>query len=141
MSRSSPCTGSPCESFRLGHNVHWIQATHAGREPATWRWGVVTAVGEGGYVATVRYPSGQEAELWRHAALPLGSHLLGCAVCTSEHWSLLEVAGTWISVHVLDGSTPVRPVDAAGSEAEGAITDVRLGIAEPTARAKERCTR
>lgn len=79
-----------CDSYRPGHDVHWIQARKSWEEPGLVEEGVVTQVGEG--IVTVQI--GPEVRRYRNHDTARFERILrrrGMNVIIQERWRLLKV--------------------------------------------------
>ena len=128
LSECSTDAAGRCQSYRPGHNTHWIHAKHVGRTPWGWRDGVVTDVR--GLVVAVRYLiEDHDVRLWHHEDLfPEVRH--GDPVRVHERYYVLGGAFGWLNVVVSGGLGAVpEPADpsAWAAEVTGGVQDMGTG--------------
>ena len=131
MSQLEPCNpAGACQSYRSGHNTHWIHAKHVGQTPWGWRDGLV--VGLEGHWVTVDYlESDRRLRLWHHVPLA-GEVCAGDPVRVHEQYRILGGPFGWVHAHVEGGAGPVSaPADPSGwaGQVTPAITELSTGRA------------
>lgn len=129
MSQPEPCRpAGRCQSYRSGHQTHWIHAKHVGRTPWGWRDGLVVAL-DGGWVTLDYLESGRRLRLWHHQAL--AGEVRGRPVRVHEQYRVLGGPFGWVHVLIEGGAGPVpAPADPAwAGQATGAVTDLSTGRA------------
>lgn len=128
-----PCAGSPCRSFRGGHNTHVVQARLVGESPWGWRDAIVTDVD--GLKASLDYVLEEGSPVvWHHRSWA-GQVAAGDPVRLHERYAVLGTPAGWFSVVVTGGLGDVpTPADPAwwAAETSAGIVDLDSGIGIPT---------
>ncbi len=101
----------PCGLFLPGHDVHWIQVMHAGRDPENRPVrGHLLEVGDDGVVAVDL--AGGRLLLWNHDPDRLRALATqnGPAISYQRRWGLLrsEHKGGWYAICVTEAENPDR---------------------------------
>lgn len=111
--RPTRCTMSNgyCQSYRPGHNMHFIHARHVGETPWGWRTGTVVRSESAGRLLVELAGLEQRVNIWHHAELmndlPAGSEVL----VHEEYYALATHFG-WLNVQIANGVGPVpKPAD------------------------------
>ena len=127
-----PCSGTPCQSYSAGHNVHFIHAKHIARTPWQWRDALVTEV-NGDTVAVAYVESGHELSLWHHR--PLGDVLsVGSPVRLHEKYYVIGGPFGWISVVISNGLGTLPEPDSPelfAADVVVPVVDLHTGRALP----------
>ena len=127
-----------CQSYRAGHNVHFIQARLTGQAPWGWRDATVTAI-DGLTVNLAYVEAGTEIRLWHHR--DLSSVLrIGSPVRLHEQYHVLGTPVGWLCVELLEGRLGAVPepvdVEAWRSQQTPGVVNLQTGLAVPTDHAK-----
>ncbi|KAE8764707.1 hypothetical protein [Georgenia thermotolerans] len=95
----APCIPGPCQSYRPGHSVHFIQARLAHRDTEGWADGIVCQARPDG-TAVVDYLDGGSVTLWHHGDLTARAPQ-GSPVRVHERYRLLACGRALTCVLVL----------------------------------------
>lgn len=118
-----------CQSFRPGHNMHWIHARHVGESPWGWRDGVVSATSEDGFVTVEYVLESGRVETWHHS--PVVAKLSkGTPVRVHEGCRTLSSPLGWLNLLIASGLGAVptpKNADAWAPEVTGGAVDIATG--------------